>query len=86
MALAGELSTALRRAIALLDTEAGSVASNLSFEDSQRPMKKLPQVALIASGKLLNCFILDLPEFKERMGPVKSASMRVASRISNTCP
>jgi hypothetical protein len=47
-------------------------------------MNKLSQVGLIASGKLVNSFILDLPEFKARIGPVKAASLRVASRIANT--
>src|SRR5450759_3091114 len=47
-------------------------------------MKKLPPVALVATGKLMRSFILDLPRFRERIGPVKAASLRVASRITNT--
>src|SRR3974390_3427938 len=47
-------------------------------------MKKLPPVAVIATCKLMGSFILDLPGFKDRMGPVKAASLRVASRITNT--
>ncbi len=47
-------------------------------------MKKLQPVAIVATGKLMNSFILDLPGFKERIGPVKSATLRVASRITNT--
>jgi hypothetical protein len=47
-------------------------------------MKKLPPVALVATGKLMRSFILDLPGFRERIGPVKAASLRVASRITNT--
>ncbi len=47
-------------------------------------MKKLSPVALIATSKVMRSFILDLPGFRGRIGPVKAASLRVASRIANT--
>jgi hypothetical protein len=47
-------------------------------------MKKQSPFALVASGKLMHSFILDLPGFREKIGPVKAASLRVASRIANT--
>jgi hypothetical protein len=46
-------------------------------------MNKLQPVALLATGKLMRSFLLDLAGFRERIGPVKAPSLRVASRISN---
>lgn len=47
-------------------------------------MRKLPPVALAVTGKIMRSFVLDLPGFRERIGPVKASSLRVASRITNT--
>lgn len=47
-------------------------------------MNKLRPVALLASGKLMQSFLLSVPGFRERIGPVKASSLRVASRIANT--
>jgi hypothetical protein len=47
-------------------------------------MNKLQPVALLATGKLMRSFLLSVPGFRERIGPVKASSLRVASRIANT--
>jgi hypothetical protein len=47
-------------------------------------MNKLQPVALLATGKLMRSFLLSVPGFRARIGPVKASSMRVASRIANT--
>jgi len=47
-------------------------------------MNKLQPVALLATGKLMRSFLLSVPGLRERIGPVKAPSLRVASRIANT--
>jgi hypothetical protein len=47
-------------------------------------MNKLQPVALLATGKLMRSFVVSAPGFRERIGPVKASSLRVASRITNT--
>lgn len=53
-------------------------------------MKKPPQVALICAGKLTDTPLMRLRGLPERLGPVRSSSLRVASRVVNTlragCP
>jgi predicted short-subunit dehydrogenase-like oxidoreductase (DUF2520 family) len=46
-------------------------------------MKKLGPVALLAAGKISDSFIKKLPQIEEWLGPVRSTSLRLASRISN---
>src|SRR5947209_9880130 len=46
-------------------------------------MNKLQPVALLATGKLMRSFVLTLPRFRDRIGPVKASSLRIASRIAN---
>jgi predicted short-subunit dehydrogenase-like oxidoreductase (DUF2520 family) len=47
-------------------------------------MKKLPPVALIASGKLTDSPVTRLLGRSSRLGPVSSPSFRVASRMANS--
>lgn len=47
-------------------------------------MAKPQPIALIAEGQLSRSFLSRLPHLRERLGPVKAASPRVASRIVNT--
>ncbi len=46
-------------------------------------MKKLEPVALLAAGKISDSFVRKLPQIEEWLGPVRSTSLRLASRISN---
>ncbi len=47
-------------------------------------MNKLQPLALLASGKVTRSFLLSIPGVRERIGPVKASSLRVASRIART--
>lgn len=47
-------------------------------------MRKARSVALIAAGKLLDSPLPRLPGLAGRLGPVKSRSVRLASRIANS--
>src|SRR6266567_3407147 len=47
-------------------------------------MKKPPPVALICAGKLTDTPLTRLRALVERLGPVSSSSLRVASRVVNT--
>lgn len=44
----------------------------------QRPL------GLVGAGSAAGSFLARLPEFRKRLGPVKSISLRVASRLANT--
>lgn len=46
-------------------------------------MKKLPQIGLVVEGNITQSAILRMPKIIEDLGPVKSASVRVARRVSN---
>ncbi len=46
-------------------------------------MKKQSQLGLVVEGKSGNSAILRLPRMPEELGPVKSATLRVARRLSN---
>ena len=46
-------------------------------------MKKQAQLGLIVEGKAASSALLRLPTIAQELGPVKSASMRVARRFSN---
>ena len=46
-------------------------------------MRKPQPVALAATGKLMQSFLLDLPGFQERIGPVKAPTQRVGTRLVN---
>ncbi|MBV6431762.1 MAG: hypothetical protein IANPNBLG_01895 [Bryobacteraceae bacterium] len=46
-------------------------------------MKRLAPIALLAAGKVRDSFLRRAPVVKERLGPVRSSSYRLASRISN---
>lgn len=46
-------------------------------------MKKQAQLGLIVEGKAASSALLRLPTIAQELGPVKSASMRVAHRLSN---
>ncbi len=47
-------------------------------------MAKPQPIALLAEGQLSRSFLSRLPHLRDRLGPVKAASPRVASRIVNT--
>jgi predicted short-subunit dehydrogenase-like oxidoreductase (DUF2520 family) len=46
-------------------------------------MAKSQPIALVAGGQVSRSFLVRLPHLRERIGPVKAASNRVASRIVN---
>lgn len=46
-------------------------------------MKKLPQIGLVVEGNITQSAILRMPKLAEELGPVKSATVRVARRVSN---
>jgi|HubBroStandDraft_6_1064221.scaffolds.fasta_scaffold162682_3 hypothetical protein len=46
-------------------------------------MRKLPPLALLAAGKVTDFGILGIAAVRERLGPVKASSLRVASRMVN---
>lgn len=46
-------------------------------------MKKQAQLGLVVEGKAATSAILRLPKIAEQLGPIKSATMRVARRLSN---
>lgn len=46
-------------------------------------MKKLPLLALFAAGKVTGFGILSIAAVRDRLGPVKASSLRVASRMVN---
>lgn len=46
-------------------------------------MAKSQLIALVAGGQVSRSFLVRLPRLRERIGPVKAASTRVASRIVN---
>lgn len=46
-------------------------------------MKKQVQLGLVVEGKAVTSAILRLPKIPEELGPVKSATLRVARRLSN---
>jgi hypothetical protein len=47
-------------------------------------MKKLQRVALVGAGKFTDSPLGDLRGLRDRLGPVKASSLRLASRIVNT--
>lgn len=47
-------------------------------------MKKLPPVALVCAGNLTDSPIARFRGLSERLGPLKSSSLRLASRFANT--
>src|SRR5437660_9487619 len=47
-------------------------------------MSRRQQVGLIAAGKLTDSPLVRMWALRERLGPVKASSMRVASRIANS--
>jgi predicted short-subunit dehydrogenase-like oxidoreductase (DUF2520 family) len=47
-------------------------------------MAKSQSIALVAGGQVSRSFLVRLPHLHERIGPVKAASIRVASRIVNS--
>jgi predicted short-subunit dehydrogenase-like oxidoreductase (DUF2520 family) len=47
-------------------------------------MAKSQLIALVVAGPVSRSFLVRLPRLRERIGPVKAASIRVASRIVNT--
>jgi predicted short-subunit dehydrogenase-like oxidoreductase (DUF2520 family) len=46
-------------------------------------MKKFPKIGLVVEGNITHSAILRLPKIGNDLGPVKSASVRVARRVSN---
>jgi predicted short-subunit dehydrogenase-like oxidoreductase (DUF2520 family) len=46
-------------------------------------MNRVAPFALLAAGKIRDSFLLRVPRLAERLGPVRSSSFRLASRISN---
>ncbi len=46
-------------------------------------MKKLPQIGLVVEGNITHSTILRMPKLVEDLGPIKSATVRVARRVSN---
>lgn len=46
-------------------------------------MKKLPQIGLVVEGNITHSAILRMPKLVEDLGPIKSATIRVARRVSN---
>jgi predicted short-subunit dehydrogenase-like oxidoreductase (DUF2520 family) len=46
-------------------------------------MAKSQSIALVAGGQVSRSFLVRLPRLRERIGPVKAASVRVASRVVN---
>jgi len=46
-------------------------------------MKKPPQIGLVVEGNLTHSAILRMPKLVEDLGPIKSATVRVARRASN---
>ena len=47
-------------------------------------MAKSQSIALVAGGQVSRSFLVRLPHLRERIGPVKAVSIRVASRIVNS--
>lgn len=47
-------------------------------------MRKRPSIGLIGAGKITDSPLLRMWALRERLGPVKAPSVRVASRISNS--
>lgn len=46
-------------------------------------MKKFPKIGLVVEGNITHSAVLRMPKLGEDLGPVKSASVRVARRVSN---
>lgn len=46
-------------------------------------MNRSAPLALLAAGKIRDSFLTRLPRLEERLGPVRSSSYRLASRIAN---
>ncbi len=46
-------------------------------------MKKSPKIGLVVEGNITHSAILRMPKLGDELGPVKSASVRVARRVSN---
>lgn len=46
-------------------------------------MKKFPKIGLVVEGNITHSAILRMPKLDGELGPVKSASVRVARRVSN---
>jgi predicted short-subunit dehydrogenase-like oxidoreductase (DUF2520 family) len=46
-------------------------------------MKKFPKIGLVVEGNITHSAILRMPKLGDDLGPVKSASVRVARRVSN---
>ena len=46
-------------------------------------MKKFPKIGLVVEGNITHSALLRMPKLGDDLGPVKSASVRVARRVSN---
>ena len=46
-------------------------------------MNRVAPFALVAAGRIRDSFLTRVPRLAERLGPVRSSSFRLASRISN---
>src|SRR5205823_13220152 len=46
-------------------------------------MKKQVQLGLVIEGKAVDCAVLRLPKIADELGPIKSAALRVARRLSH---